>query len=556
MGTAFAQFLIPLACVILLLRMLEVWLSRGEPKRTRLTSVRDSSIHISQSSSASSHSSSPSRHSHSYSPLETGIQCSRNVSWPATCDKDWGWQLLADWAQKRKRVVEGASVIDCAVNPRTYSFCRYANVTIDFGKARVTGLIRAFEHGFFTSYGTLLDANHREDIPGRKHVTTTFSSTTVANESLLSSLSRRSSHEDSSAQPPSCDVNEKRPTVLISHDDIFNIGHHLNDVAQVWLAGLLGGVRLAGAQLLNVDGFREDGPSGGPHHRLMVPSDVDAFGPYAAYYETWFPAASSGSLKRAKDYGSRRVCFSELYLPPHPYLPWFWNTWYTPVQCAQHAPSPLYQSFNLFLRQQWAQRFGPAALPLPDAGTECVHVVLEVRAVDPNKTNEHSRARRIANLQDLRHALAALPDVRVTAQDFAALPFPQQVALAHSAGVFVSMHGAGTAHGIFHAALGAPNCCALVELQPDRSLGYDKTHGYANLARLHGLHYYRHEPPDGATGPQGTTLEVRAVVDLVRRAAAAVRVTPTCLHDARDTAAAAADAPPFSVFRDNGATAN
>ena len=36
--------------------------------------------------------------------------------------------------------------------------------------------------------------------------------------------------------------------------------------------------------LLNFDGFRYGGPSGGPHHRLMVPSDVDHHGPYDAYY--------------------------------------------------------------------------------------------------------------------------------------------------------------------------------------------------------------------------------------------------------------------------------
>jgi hypothetical protein len=545
-GTAVTHFLFPAALLLLLLRTaVEVWVSRGEPQgqggaaHTRLTSLHEADTSNS--------------HGHSHSLGQgSGIRCGRNVTWSATCNKDWGWQLLEDWAQKRKRVVEGYSVVDCAIHPRTFSFCRYNNITMDFGKARVTGLTRTFEHGFFTTYGTLLDANHREDVPGRKHVTISGAEAAAAAavgvvmppNSSLPSLARRPHHTDSESSP--CDVHEARPTILISHDDIFNLGHHLNDVAQVWLAGLLGGVKLADAQLLNVDGFREDGPSGGPHHRLMVPSDVDTFGPYAAYYETWFPSASL--LKRAKDYASRRVCFSELYLPPHPYFAWCWNTWYTPVPCAQHAPSPLYQSFNLFLRQQWARRFGPAALPLPDAGGR-VHVVLEVRSVDPNKTNEHSRARRIANLQDLRNALVALPDVRVTAQDFAALPFPQQVALAHSAGVFVSMHGAGTAHGIFHAALGAPNCCALVELQPDHSLGYDKTFGYANLARLHGLHYARHEPPSGATGPQGTTLDVHAVADLVRRAVAAVRAKPTCLHDARDTAS---NAPAFSVFRDRG----
>ena len=126
----------------------------------------------------------------------------------------------------------------------------------------------------------------------------------------------------------------------------------------------------------------------------------------------------------------------------------------------------------------------PALAPAHALARARVHVVLEVRAIDPAKTNEHSRARHIANHRALRHSIevrqanplhpsdclfvslslsiylsiyltcylplylnvcqSRLPDVRVTSQDFALLPYREQVALAHSAGVFVSMHGAGT----------------------------------------------------------------------------------------------------------------
>jgi hypothetical protein len=65
------------------------------------------------------------------------------------------------------------------------------------------------------------------------------------------------------------------------------------------------------------------------------------------------------------------------------------------------------------------------------------------------------------------------------------------VALSHSAGVVVSMHGAGTTH-IFHAALGQPNCCALVELFPDTSIELHAAQGYGNLARMLGFHHWRH----------------------------------------------------------------
>jgi hypothetical protein len=59
-----------------------------------------------------------------------------------------------------------------------------------------------------------------------------------------------------------------------------------------------------------------------------------------------------------------------------------------------------------------------------------------------------------------------LSNLRIRAQYFTAPSLRDQVALSHSAGVFVSMHGAGTTH-IFHSAVGSPDCCALVELQPE-----------------------------------------------------------------------------------------
>ena len=162
-----------------------------------------------------------------------------------------------------------------------------------------------------------------------------------------------------------------------------------------------------------------------------------------------------------------------------------------------------------------------------------VHVVVELRAINPAKSNSHSSARHIANTRTLLQALRALPGVRVTAQDFAQLPFAQQVALSHSAGVFVSMHGAGTTH-IMHMALGRDRCCALVELQPDHTQGFQDAQGYGNLARMFGLHYFRYEAADGATTKNGTSVDVMAVTDLVRKAAEAVRITPTCLHDVKD----------------------
>jgi Glycosyltransferase 61 len=171
-----------------------------------------------------------------------------------------------------------------------------------------------------------------------------------------------------------------------------------------------------------------------------------------------------------------------------------------------------------------------------------VHVVIELRAIDPKKKSILSQGRHISNVEDLRNALRQVKGIRVTVQDFAKLKFPEQVALSHSAGVFVSMHGAGTTH-IFHSALGAPNCCALVELQPDHSLNFQSAQGYANLARLLGMSYYRYEASDGRTGPKGTEIDVERVTSLIKLAVNDVRTQRTCLNDVKDTARSADSLP-------------
>jgi hypothetical protein len=91
--------------------------------------------------------------------------------------------------------------------------------------------------------------------------------------------------------------------------------------------------------------------------------------------------------------------------------------------------------------------------------------VIEARHIDYSKNNNHATSRHIKNLDKLVETLSSIDGVYVTAQNFAKISFDKQVALAHSASIFVSMHGAGTVH-VTNMAIGSPNCCALIELQP------------------------------------------------------------------------------------------
>ena len=103
-------------------------------------------------------------------------------------------------------------------------------------------------------------------------------------------------------------------------------------------------------------------------------------------------------------------------------------------------------------------------------GSETIHIVIEARSADHSK-KMLSTARYVPNMKQLSNAIKAnIPNVKLTVQDFAKIPYAAQVSLAHSAGVFVAMHGAGATH-IMNMALGERYCCAMVELQPDRAQG-------------------------------------------------------------------------------------
>eukprot|EP00597_Dinobryon_sp_UTEXLB2267_P004669 CAMPEP_0170068466 /NCGR_PEP_ID=MMETSP0019_2-20121128/7433_1 /TAXON_ID=98059 /ORGANISM="Dinobryon sp., Strain UTEXLB2267" /LENGTH=522 /DNA_ID=CAMNT_0010276123 /DNA_START=338 /DNA_END=1906 /DNA_ORIENTATION=+ len=466
------------------------------------------------------------------------------------CSHRWAWPFFSDWLGQSEegqgagrkvgavqRAVEGVSSVTCAVNFKASSFCKLNNVRMDFSKMVQSGLTRSFSSGFVTTFGRKLPDASMPSIPGLTHLSTDISFSF-----------------ESDAQ---CDIVESRPSFVLSNDDIFNLGHYSNDLMNVWNMLVLANADSTQSLLINIDGYRVGGPAGGPAHRMMVPEQPDSHGPYVGYYESWF-----NEVKKAVDYSGKRVCFTGgLFLPPDPGVAWFWNDWGQVNDCSLKAASPLYQSFNLFLRQRWLDHFGPQSLIYPaevytDYATvlsdrmggrasprdgeevKNVHVVIEVRTINPKKTNNHSSARHISNLKELVRALRAISisgiRVTVTAQDFAQLTFPEQVRLAHSASVLLSMHGAGTTH-IFHSALGSPQCCALIELFPDHTIEFFSAQGYGNIARMLGLHHYRYEAAMGSTTPRGTAVEVSALAQLVTTAVRDVTEQATCVHNGKDT---------------------
>jgi hypothetical protein len=95
------------------------------------------------------------------------------------------------------------------------------------------------------------------------------------------------------------------------------------------------------------------------------------------------------------------------------------------------------------------------------------------------------------------------------------------------------MHGAGICQ-IYNAAIGLPNCCSLIELFPDASVGFSHIQGFGNTARYLGMSYYRHVAVQGSSDKhEGTRITVTEVLDLLKSAVDDVKNKEICHHDVR-----------------------
>jgi len=191
-----------------------------------------------------------------------------------SCDQRFGWPFITEWLEKPKinSIIKGFSDVSCASNVKASTFCRLVNVQLDFSKIYVSGKQRSFELGFLKTFGKKVAQFSAPEVPGRQHIETSHSRPTSSLSDPLAAESRPSEMK--------CDEIETRPTFIVSNDDIYNLGHYINDVMGVWAAVVMANKDSKGALLINIDGVRPGGPAGGPPHRLMEANDPDKHGPY------------------------------------------------------------------------------------------------------------------------------------------------------------------------------------------------------------------------------------------------------------------------------------
>jgi EGF domain-specific O-GlcNAc transferase len=111
----------------------------------------------------------------------------------------------------------------------------------------------------------------------------------------------------------------------------------------------------------------------------------------------------------------------------------------------------------------------------------------QVREFNKPITVTFVKRRDSRRLQNQRYLFAELErrnlHIKVQLVDFAALPFSEQVRVAHETDVLVGIHGAGLTHCMFM----RQSAGAVVEIQP-RGMDHN---GFRNVAAMRGLGYYR-----------------------------------------------------------------
>jgi hypothetical protein len=411
-----------------------------------------------------------------------------------SCDDMWGWKMIDNWLSSNRSEFAGRSSMACAKSTKSSRFCRLINVEIDFSLAKLSHLQRTFLPGFVTAY-----TDQKSIVPP---IPEGFQA--VAGRDMKS-----------------CTSWEKRPTFFMSHDDIFNFGHNMNDVMIVWTMLRLSGRVGSESLYVHMDGIRTGGPAGGPSHKLSVAGQPDFMGPFFDYYRAWF-----NETIRAVDYKASKICFSEVYFQPFPGVPFIWQDWTSDSKCSFVGPSPIYQSFSLDVLTNFQKFFGKDAFQPPSI--DKVHIVIENRKAKDRSLLAVGRV--INNAAELINALASIPGVTTELVSLGSMPFKRQIATVHSASILIAMHGAG-AMQIVHMALGKPNCCGFVEIFPKLE-SFVTIRGGGNMARYLGIEYGRVDVQTNV-GIDGSSVDVEQLKSLVSAIVAKIKNSPTCLHNAQ-----------------------
>ena len=389
----------------------------------------------------------------------------------------------------------------CFTSSYGNKICRLKDVVMDFSKVKTVGEKRSFAQGFLiipiksqSDHSVLSET--MLDIPGLQYV--------YGNEEEVLRVA---------------DWNETDAVFVNSNDDYANLAHYMDDVMTMWTMLVVSRRPAQSSVLLNFDALRKWGPAG--PGRVMDRKNPDAHGRFSTYFHSWFK-----HIKKAVDYGQKKVLFSEIYFRPFPGIGWLWRDLSVASRCSYMGPSSLFQSFSLYIRRAWLQKFGKESVSQPSVDT--LTIVFLLRGA--KKSKKGSAERVIANEEEVARALKSIPNTNLIMFNGMKISFLEQYKAVSSASVIVSMHGAGLAH-VFHASIGHPGCCAVIELFPKETnkQSYVGIKGTGNWVRYLGMYYWSYVNEGGFDSDGRSIMAVDALKSQVEVAVSSVRKKASCI---------------------------
>ena len=358
-----------------------------------------------------------------------------------SCSEKYSWKFFSSWLTHNTSFMYGRSEGNVYRSLYNNHYFVMKHVMLDPTKTEILSSTnsRVCHDGFLTVFASSLDANVESLLdPYVDGSFCLFDGYKNIDVQDLKGSGAMVGAEVSSDIHSYCDIIETKPVFIVSHDDIYNLAHFMNDAMTLWSMLMLSGLDGSETILLNIDGLNYQGPSGGIPHRVMDVDQPDTLNmPFMDIYKTWF-----SEIKNLKSYKNKKVCFKEIHVMPNPVVPWIWNGWRYQSGCSLILPSSLYQSFNFFIRDKWElnshsvnEKYEMINHINGDPSGR-IHLVISVRKANMVKevdANIKSLGRVVVNMNSLVEFLyLSIPNLRITVQDFSDINYSRQVELIKS----------------------------------------------------------------------------------------------------------------------------
>ena len=393
-----------------------------------------------------------------------------------SCEHSFGDSHVLEWKAKKIPNLceekEEGSKVHCYDSVSNARFCYFENVVIDYSKFHdeVRGgrstKTRNFDDGFLQS-----DCDSKyNDIKFYK-----IYSPGLDKENTV------------------CDHVFNETVLMMSHDNIRNLGHTMSDFMNVWLMLWLANEaqNIRDISFLNMDALR------------LGHNYDDDLGAFGLHYKTAFK-----KVYKAIDFGASKVCFKKLIVQPTPVLLFTWDGWWQDMDCTFKGPSSMFQQWNMQIRQNYGI-LNEESIKTNDR----MQILLIIRT--STSSDPHYSSRVYSNTNQIIQALNTLSSrgITIVAQDLADLKFQDQIKLISESSIIVGMHGAGITH-LTHMAAGSKYCCGVVEIFPIGEFSAIKGHG--NMARRMGHKYESIHLRDGSKVPTDELLtKLNKIIDSI-----------------------------------------